>query len=295
MAAGKIPVSRTIGYAYSFTIGNFLNIVGIAWLPLALAAAAGYLLIAPNIEAFRMAADTQDLSAMGMFMVNMFLLFVIIWILFAMISVGVTRRALGMDSGPAFFYFSLGGAVWKLIAAYIAYFVIVAVISMIGFAVLGIIGAAVGVSMGGSDMNLEGAGIVGIVFAVLMLAFYVFLVFVALRLVFLLPAVVVAENRIGITRSWTLSRGNVWRIFAIILAIYIPILIVEIVVIAALGGSMMMMASDDPAATMDFMMRNAIILAAVYVLFVVLAIGLTAGASVGAYRALTEGEGASAG
>ena len=41
-------------------------------------------------------------------------------------------------------------------------------------------------------------------------------IYAAVRLVFFLPAVVVAEEQIGLGRSWALGRGNFWRIIIVI-------------------------------------------------------------------------------
>jgi hypothetical protein len=40
---------------------------------------------------------------------------------------------------------------------------------------------------------------------------------------FFIPAVVVAENHIGIRRSWHLGKGNFWRIVGILLIMTIPV------------------------------------------------------------------------
>jgi membrane-anchored glycerophosphoryl diester phosphodiesterase (GDPDase) len=49
------------------------------------------------------------------------------------------------------------------------------------------------------------------------------LVYSAVRLFFFLPAVVVAENRIGLGRAWSLGGGNFWRIVFVWLLIVVPV------------------------------------------------------------------------
>jgi len=66
------------------------------------------------------------------------------------------------------------------------------------------------------------------------------LLYVALRLVFLLAAVTVAEEKIDLIRAWQLSQGNFWRIFLVSLATILPILLVsEGASIAILGPANM--------------------------------------------------------
>ena len=52
---------------------------------------------------------------------------------------------------------------------------------------------------------------------------FCFYIYAAVRLFFFLPAIVVAENRIGLGRSWSLGGGNFWRIVVIFLLIVIPV------------------------------------------------------------------------
>jgi hypothetical protein len=49
-----------------------------------------------------------------------------------------------------------------------------------------------------------------------------FAIYASFRLFFFLPAVVVAENRIGLGRSWSLGGGNFWRMFVVYLLAVVP-------------------------------------------------------------------------
>ena len=62
------------------------------------------------------------------------------------------------------------------------------------------------------------------------------MIFAVLRLGFLLTPVVVAENRISLRRPWELSRGNFWRIFAIALAIVIPLALLAFLLMLLVVG-----------------------------------------------------------
>jgi hypothetical protein len=63
------------------------------------------------------------------------------------------------------------------------------------------------------------------------------LVYAFVRLAFLMPAVAVAERSTMFERSWELSRGNFWRMLAIILSAFLPLLALEIAVIALIFGA----------------------------------------------------------
>jgi hypothetical protein len=59
--------------------------------------------------------------------------------------------------------------------------------------------------------------------ALLCVAVALFFIYTAVRLFFFLPAVVVAENRIGLGRSWSLGGGNFWRVVFVWLLIFLPV------------------------------------------------------------------------
>ena len=84
-----------------------------------------------------------------------------------------------------------------------------------------------------SDTAMKGIAAFDIALA--FLTGYCGFIFCAVRFGFLLFAATIAEDRIALARSWTLSHGNFWRMFAVLLALFLPFLIVEIIGLFALG------------------------------------------------------------
>jgi uncharacterized membrane protein YhaH (DUF805 family) len=76
-------------------------------------------------------------------------------------------------------------------------------------------------------------GLVGLALA---LAGGLALVYVIARLTFLIVPVTVSEQHIDLVRGWTLTRANFWRIFAVLLAVGIPIFALETVAVAMIMG-----------------------------------------------------------
>ncbi|MEI9886358.1 MAG: glycerophosphoryl diester phosphodiesterase membrane domain-containing protein [Rhizomicrobium sp.] len=125
-------------------------------------------------------------------------------------------------------------------------------------------------------------------------------IYAAVRVIFFIPAVVVAENHIGIRRSWHLGRGNFWRILGIFLIVTVPLsmavnTIAQSILQLGLGpefGSGMM--ADDPAELQKLIAdvlhafgRLWPYYAALQLLSFVLQAGLTVGASANAYKLVT--------
>jgi hypothetical protein len=217
----KIPVGKTIAYAYGFTFGNFLTVLGLSWAPLAVTAVLAYFALPAYFTGMAAIVTTGDASAFFAASGLMFLLFVAGFAGFIMIYVAIARQALGLRTGPAFFYFSLDAAFWRLLLAYlvtiaIAFGLVIALTVITGIAAVIFAPLAVLVPI----VAILGA------------------VYVLLRLTFLQAPVAVAEERQVISRSWSLGRGNFWRIFAVLLAIMIPLSLVQGIVQISLFSSL---------------------------------------------------------
>jgi len=238
----KIPVARSIGHAYGFGFGNFGTAVAICWLPYLLLAAAGVFLLAGPLREFftlvfsalseRIAeVGTGDrneeatrflqtiLPAYGAIYRYGILFFLLGTLLQAMVAVGLTRASMGLEQ-RGFFFFSLEAPVWKLFGAWLAtYLIMYAAMAVIAFVGI-MLGVAIGIGLAQVDSRAF------IVFcAVLVLAALSLMAWIAVRLNFFLPAIIVSEKKLDVLRSWNLSEGNVLRVLGIYLS-FLPVLLV---------------------------------------------------------------------
>ena len=128
------------------------------------------------------------------------------------------------------------------------------------------------------------------------------MILIAVRLVFLMPAVVVAENHVSLKRGYHLTYGNFWRIVGVVLAIVIPIALVQSVIQMMVFGSDFMaasiMPSDSPeemAAKLQVLQtqlsHGLIYMVPVWLIVSIVNLGLSSGAGAFAYRALTGSQG----
>ncbi|HTT97972.1 MAG TPA: hypothetical protein VMF58_07970 [Rhizomicrobium sp.] len=242
----KIPLERTIGDTYRFAFSNILSIFGIVWLPLVLAialCAAAVWSLLPDFAAIDLSSapdvgHNQDailhlwfkMAAIG------FPLYVLFYIFFAMITVGIQRKALGLHPGPVFVYFSLGGEVWRLfggvIFAMILLFLNVLCTEAVVFATFWI----------GEHYHLP--SIYGLVETIAVIAGVCWFFYSVFRLLFFMAPALVAEGGFGLARSWELGRGNFWRIFVLLLACvvgpsFVISMVSEIVVMPFMGPALM--------------------------------------------------------
>lgn len=231
----KIPVGETIAHAYGFVFREFPRVFGIIWAPLVVSIAIG-LMLTPGF--FGNHIDPNDHDAIARFTGRMLPISLLILLpIRAMIATGVTEQALGMRAGTTFVYFSLGPSIWRFIGSWLL--VIVAmIILVVGIAIAGGLLFALGAVALGAVLQGAAAGIAGgLGILVLILFLYGAMIFLAARLTFFIPPVVVAERKVDLARVWQLSHGNFWRIFFIGLALFIPLIVIVLLMMVALYGT----------------------------------------------------------
>ena len=273
----RISVAETIRFAYAFAFGQIGAIIGLVWLPLLIAALLQFL---PYAIGTAYPPDASDAAgATGAALLNLAFVAATL-VLYAMNCVSVTRQALGLRQGAATVHFSLGRPEWRMFAAIVICGLIT--VSVLMFCLLV------------ATIPARFAGASGLLTAVAALAGLCAAVWVTLRLVFFVPPVVVAEERIDLPRAWMLSRQNFWRILAIVLAATVPFLLIQgVVFLILLGpGFVAPLPTNTAAAAITLTQRLALFdrhMPTVIGFALVLApfnLGLTLGASAFAYRAL---------
>jgi hypothetical protein len=241
----KIPVGDTINYAYTYTFGNLLPILGLTWLPLAISAGIGYYL---QILVFDWLAkhplfgaagkpDTQAVmnafSDMGMFMGLGFLITLVSVFLTAIVAVAVTTHSLGMRPGQKFVHFAAGAPEWRVFWGYIRLF-----FCSLGIMLIAGIGVALSVVAGQAISGGEGGGVGGIVAVVLVIVVLCLAVLTLVRMSYLIvPSIVMEPGKGGIARSYHLTGGNFWRIIIITLVLVLPVAMVAGAIQGAVIGN----------------------------------------------------------
>ncbi len=223
----------------------------------------------------------------------------------AVMMLGITRQALGLNTGSPFVFFAIGKEVWRLFGAYfifqilmqIGIFVVVFVVA-IPAVIVGLIAAAIVNASHLSPEAIQTLIALGIV--ALALIFYGGIIYVVIRLGFLLTPVVVVEKSLAIERVWSLSKGNVWRLFLVGLSVMLPIMIVYMAVMVAVfwhawpalasmpheGHVPAAVVSQHLMAFFQALFSQWIVFVPIGAIFATLVYGLLGGASAFAYRAL---------
>jgi hypothetical protein len=248
----KIPVTQTVLESYRFTFGGLSKVIGLIWLPIIILTVGGYFTLVPYFSGMAGALESGDVSQQGSLMLRQLALEIVMIVLMAMIAVAISREILNPVRRPSFLRFALGPAELRVVGGLIALFflmivfifILVVIGLVLGLAVNGVLpaGAAVG-SKGGAGIGAL-VGLIG----------FFGLVYVMVRLGFLLTPAVAMEGGFGLERSWELTKGNFWRIVAVIVATLLPVLIVAMIIdLTILGPDFLnphLELAHDPAAQM---------------------------------------------
>jgi len=296
----KIPLERTLVGAYRFLFTKIVSIVGTLWLPIVVfcALVGGLIWFAVPHEWFtgnfphfndKHPDPAAVLAALRPLLVCYPLLIVITLVMVSMMFVGLMRHALGQKKTMTFVYFSLGADVWRMALAFVLLYVVLIVL-VVFLVVIFIL-----VSVFAVPMVPHGPGLaIKIVLGIVEGLFYFYAIF---RLFFFLPAVVVAEKRIGLGRAWELGGGNFWRIFLVVLLVVIPVafvagIVIQMTVMPAFMSLVLTLPHNPQpehvAAVIRTMCSVLPAIVAISIVQRIVTMGLMTGAMGTAYNAVTE-------
>jgi len=218
----KIPVGQTIRFAYAFTFGEIGTIIGLIWIPTLINAVATFFVLRSYygtlIDSFENSMPPNG-SGLGWPLLLAFLTI----LLLAMVAVAVTQQAMGLRHGPAFARVSFGSAEWRTFGGFFGLYMLF-VLFAAAFAIL--FGAARVASSNAVQSNPALTGLFAAVTPLALLMGICAVIYLVVRLSFLLVPSVIDGGEFGLSRSWLLTKGNVGRIVVVALATLAPILLI---------------------------------------------------------------------
>jgi hypothetical protein len=270
----RIDVVATIRDAYVFMATHLGGIIGLIWVPMVLATVMGFFSLQRYYTDFSDALISNNAAALAPSLLMMLCYLVAALLLQAIMYVAVVQMALGTRTAPAVAHFAFGNLEWRMFRAFAAFIgiclMLVLPLFVVGTAVL----KATGMQAGPAQVVFYG------IVALAMPRFFA-----------LLPAIVVGDNAPVLRRSWMLSAGNFWRLLAVLVAIFGPVFLL-------FNGLEMLLMQRGPALAGDEQqqMRMAIaqarnvlpLMSGLGFLISPLVVGVFAGASVSAWRALKD-------
>lgn len=210
-----LPVLAVVRAAYAFTFAHLGAIIAAIWLPMAVDIVVGFFV---EQRFFAAAANTYAAhsAAGGGPALLLFPAYGILkLLLYAMMMTAVAGMAQGTRAAMRV-PFSFGAMEWRLFRAWfgLALFLLVPILAFL---------LAASTLVPSDPSAMTQAQLSQLSLLVLVLAGG--LIFVVLRFTFLLPGLVTGEapEKGLLARAWTLSAGNFWRIFAIVVICVLPV------------------------------------------------------------------------
>jgi len=276
----RIEVVATIRDAYVFAVTHLGGVIGLIWVPMVLATIMGFFSLQRYYNDFITAAASNNLSAVGPSVLMMLGYIVAALLLYAVMFVAVVQLALGARGAPQFAHFAFGNLEWRMFRSFAAFVCVIMALAIPALIAANAIFALARIPQATELMPVIFYGVV----LAIMPRFFV-----------LLPTVAVAESAPVLRRAWMLSAGNFWRLLAVLLAIFGPILLLftGLAELALIGHPLPV---PPAGGTQDMRMMAAIIQAreilplvsGLVFLISPLLVGLLAGASVSVWRALKD-------
>jgi hypothetical protein len=272
----RIPVVATIRDAYVFTVTHLGGIISLIWVPMVLATVMGFFSLRRYYADFSAAMASNNTAALAPSLLMMLCYLVAALLLQAIMYVAVVQLVLGARTPPALAHFAFGTLEWRMFRAFIAFVglcvMLVLPVFVVGEAAL----KASGVGAGPAQTGL---------------VFYAIIALAMPRFFALLPAIAVGESSPVLRRAWMLSAGNFWRLLAVLLAIFGPILLLCTGVDMVLMGRGAALSGDEQEQMRTLLARARAtlpLISGLWFLVSPLIVGLFASASVSAWRALKD-------
>jgi hypothetical protein len=224
----KIPVGRTIASAYTFLFGQIGPIIATAGGPAVLYAGADY--VSRAYLASARAAGGVDANQAGVAAAGLGAALVALFAV-SVAGVAVTRIALGQKTLKPQDFFPLDRTTLRMFAANLRFVIGALILVLIALAITFAAFLLAGVPLNAPQQaqpTLASAAA-----AIVAWAAFIYVAIALLRMGFLLPAVVVSEEKAGLKRSHDLSEGNTGRLFAVALALIFPLLVLGLIAASA--------------------------------------------------------------
>jgi hypothetical protein len=207
----------------------------------------------------------------------------------AAMALPMTREALEPGDEWRTAYFVIARREWALFAnLLLLYVIVIGMVSVIVFA--GGVGIAVSLPMIGHDGVWQGISLAPVMTGILALIAVATGLFLATRFGFFLAPIAVAEPPAGLLQSWSLSSGNFWRLLALSMALFVPIVVLALATDWATFGSQfgdavgtLFSPSHDTKALFQMVQEHAGAIAAIWAGALLLLNAIFAGASADAY------------
>lgn len=289
----KISVGETILHGYGFAARRVLGNIGLTWLAAVFyAVAAGYwlqqfcttMLVSPH--------PGSELNDFALF--DLLCLVVVTALGSAVLARTLTGAALEPRGEIMTAYLAVAKREWTLFLSLLRLYVFV-IAGVFAVVFLGGMAIRMALPMIGANVQWHGIGALPVMNMAVVIAAFAVMATLVVRLGFFAAPVASAEGSSGMLRTWSLSHGNSWRVFAVVLGLSVPALLLWVAAEWALIGNDLVAAvtsalssNHNSTAFYQLLDANAPAIAGLWALLITVLNMVFAGASVPAYATVRD-------
>lgn len=288
----KIPVGQTIAFAYRFLISEIATIVGLAWIPAILAALAGFAAQYYGISHSAL-LEAGDAQTGATYLVITIVSLAVMVFTSSIVAVAISRQVLGQRTpGIVVAYFAAGRSEWRMAAASVRFMLGALVLLALAAAITVLAFVLAGVPLDSPDRIQPTPA--ALLAALISWVVFLYAFATIMRMGFLLPPVIVAEEKAGLRRSHDLIKGNFWRMLAVTLALGVPVMALllageGVVLRSALGPTIANLSPSEFMTKAEQAMNDKLLPWTIFTTMVfILGSGLVFSGAAFAYRSLTD-------
>lgn len=219
----RIPVRSVIAETYRFVFSQLGRLIERVWLPATFICIGSFLFVRPYLYLMASDPDGAALQQQSHVLLALYVYYMAGLLMTGMIIGAIVLEYLKPQPGSSLFRLPPVSTAFRIASGALgAMLVLLLFVMTSSLALAGLIRIA------HLPEPIALAGMVLILVAIL---------YPAVRLCLLMPAVAAQENRIGLMRSWELTRGNGWRLVLIMLATALPVMLIAMILQALVLGA----------------------------------------------------------
>jgi hypothetical protein len=203
----SLPVFATIATTYRFLFREFATIVRFAWFPLLVVAVVQYFAAGAALDALASGQSANDQPIASPYDLVEWVVQIVV---FAIVGVSLHRVILFGDRKPGqYIAFAFGRAE--------VLFLVLQLVVFAGYFAVGLVWA---ISLGDPGAAVPSLPAIGPILTMILIGLGFIYLFTRLAPIY---PIIVAENQLDFPRSWELTRGKFWRLFAIFALALLPL------------------------------------------------------------------------
>lgn len=207
----RIPVRSVIAETYRFVFSQLGRLIERIWLPATFICIGSFLFVRPYLYLMATDPDGTALQQQSHILLAVYVYYMVGLLFTGMMIAAIVLEYLKPQPGSSFFRLPPVGAALRIASGILGItlllFLFILTASLVLAGLIRIAHLPEAVALAGTLLILA------------------LMLYPAVRLGLLMPAVATEESRVGLVRSWEMTKGNGWRLVLVLLATALPVVL----------------------------------------------------------------------